>query len=216
MSACCEDESRELAKLRERQGSALRIVLVVSLVMFVLEFGAGLRARSTSLLGDSLDMLADASVYGFSLYVLHRSPVWRASAALIKGLLMATLGVGVLVQAAFRLQSGETPTASTMAMFAGLALAANALCFVLLYRHRTHDANLRSTWLCTRNDLIANVAVLVAAFVVGWTGSFWPDLIVGAAIAALFLRTSVTVVRDAIGELVEATRAPARARAPGR
>ena len=143
-------------------------------------------------------------VYGFSLYVLHRSASWRAGAALVKGLLMAALGVGVLVEAVLRVRAGEMPMASGMAVFAGLALVANAFCFAMLYRHRTDDVNLRSTWLCTRNDLVANFAVIGAAGLVAWTQSLWPDAIVGLAIALLFLRTSITVIRESLGHLAAA------------
>lgn len=210
MSSCCEDETRELATLRARQADVLRWVLVVSLVMFVFEFAAGLWAHSTSLLSDSLDMLGDASVYGFSLYVLHRSVTWRAGAALVKGLLMAAFGVGVLVEAVLRARAGEIPVAPVMALFGALALVANGFCFAMLYRHRSDDVNLRSTWLCTRNDLAANIAVIVAAGLVAQTGSLWPDLVVGVAIAALFLRTSVTVIRESLAQLARSHPAPAR------
>lgn len=201
MGHCCENEALELAALRERQAGVLRVVLVASLTMFAIEFGAGIWARSTALLSDSLDMLSDGFVYAFSLFVLHRSTRWRSSAALVKGLLMAGIGIGVLVEAAMRIRAGALPSAPAMATIGTLALATNTLCFVLLYRHRADDANLRSTWLCTRNDLAANVAVLLAAAVVARTGAGWPDWIVGIAIACLFLRTSVTVVREALSDL---------------
>ena len=201
MEHCCENEARELSALRLRQARVLRGVLAVNLIAFSIEFSGGIAARSTGLLSDSLDMLGDAFVYGFSLYVLHRGLVWRAVAALTKGALMAGLGVGVLVEAGFRLRAGDLPLASAMAGFAGFALVVNALCFAALYSHRSDDANLRSTWLCTRNDIAANVAVIGAAAIVARTGSRWPDLVVGVAIAALFLRTAVSVIRQALSEI---------------
>lgn len=201
MGDCCENEALELAALRDRQAGVLRVVLFASLTMFAIEFSAGIWTRSTALLGDSLDMLSDGFVYAFSLFVLHRSTRWRSSAALVKGLLMAGIGIAVLVEAGIRIRAGALPSAPAMATVGTLALATNALCFVLLYRHRADDANLRSTWLCTRNDLAANVAVLLAAAIVARTGSGWPDWVVGIAIACLFLRTSVTVVREALSDL---------------
>jgi Co/Zn/Cd efflux system component len=165
------------------------------------EFGAGLLSGSTALLADSLDMLGDSLVYGFSLFVLHRSLVWRASAALAKGGIMAAFGVGVLLEAAFSLRAGAPPMVPAMATIGALALVANAFCFSLLWRHRADDINLRSTWLCSRNDLIANAAVLAAAVLVAWSGSFWPDLIIGAGIAVLFLRTAALVLRESLREL---------------
>ena len=152
-------------------------------------------------------MLGDSFVYGFSLFVLHRSLTWRAGAALAKGLIMAAFGVGVLVETAFRLRVGVPPLVPVMAGIGTLALFANAFCFTLLWRHRSDDINLRSTWLCSRNDLVANGAVLAAAALVAWTGSLWPDVIVGASIAVLFLRTAGSVLRESIDELASARNA---------
>jgi cation diffusion facilitator family transporter len=211
MDACCEGKAGELAALRARQGRVLAVVLAVNLVMFVVEFGAGLLSGSTALLGDSLDMLGDALVYGMSLYVLHRSRAWRATAALSKGLVMVAFGAAVLVRAGLELRTGLPPAATAMAGIGALALAANAFCFALLWRHRADDLNLRSTWLCSRNDLIANGAVLIAAWLVAASGSVWPDVLVGAGIAALFLRTATAVLRDSLRELALARGAAAQA-----
>lgn len=201
MDTCCQDKACDLSALRDRQRRVLVIVLAVNAVMFCVEFGAGILSDSTALLGDSLDMLGDALVYGFSLWVLHRSRAWRARAALAKGAVMAVFGVVVLVGAALRLSAGVTPLAPAMAVFGGLALIANVYCFILLMRHRSDDINLRSTWLCSRNDLIANTSVLVAAALVAWWHSIWPDIVVGVAIATLFLRTAFVVLRESIREL---------------
>jgi cation diffusion facilitator family transporter len=198
---CCESKAAELAVIRLSQGRVLIAVLVVNLAMFCVEFGAGLLAGSTALLADSLDMLGDSFVYGFSLLVLHRSLAWRARAAFAKGVIMAVFGVGVLVEAGFRLRAGVPPVAPAMLAIGALALLANAYCFSLLWRHRADDINFRSTWLCSRNDLIANGLVLVAAGLVAWFESLWPDLIVGAAIAILFLRTAAIVLRESLAEL---------------
>jgi cation diffusion facilitator family transporter len=201
MDECCEAKADELAALRVRQGRVLGIVLAVNLTMFFVEFGVGLLAGSTALLADSLDMLGDSLVYGFSLFVLHRSLAWRARAAFLKGVIMAAFGVGVLVEAVVRLRAGVPPLVPAMAAVGTLALLANTFCFSLLYRHRADDINLRSTWLCSRNDLVANGSVLVAAALVAWSGSLWPDLIVGTGIALLFLRTASSVLRESLSEL---------------
>jgi len=202
--ACCENKTEELAALRQRQSRVLVIVLAVNLSMFCVEFGAGLVSGSTALLADSLDMLGDSLVYGFSLFVVHRSLTWRARAALAKGGIMAAFGVGVLVEAAIRLSSGVPPVVPVMAAVATLALFANAFCFSLLWRHRGDDINLRSTWLCSRNDLVANGTVLLAAAAVAWSGSRWPDFVAGVGIAAVFLRTAASVLRDSYAELARA------------
>jgi cation diffusion facilitator family transporter len=197
VDACCEAKTSELAALRERQSRVLKAVLAINAAMFVVELTAGWLSGSTALMADSLDMLGDALVYGFSLYVLERSAVWRARAALSKGLLMLAFGAGVLIEAALRLRAGVPPAVPLMFGIGGLALAANTVCFAMLWSHRSDDLNLRSTWLCSRNDLIANTAVLAAAALVAATGSLWPDLLVGAGIAALFLRSALTVLREA-------------------
>ncbi len=201
---CCEAKGSEVAALRLRQGHVLAVVLAVNLAMFFVEFGTGLWSRSTALLADSLDMLGDSFVYGFSLLVLHRSLAWRARAALAKGAIMAAFGVGVLLEAWFRLRAGVPPVAPAMMAIGTLALVANAYCFSLLWRHRTDDINLRSTWLCSRNDLIANGAVLLAAGLVAWFESLWPDVVVGIAIAILFLRTATLVLRESLAEISRA------------
>jgi Co/Zn/Cd efflux system component len=201
MSDCCEAKAGELAAIRSRQGRVLWVVLAVNASMFFVEFGAGLAAGSSALLADSLDMLGDSFVYGFSLFVIHRSLAWRARAALLKGAIMVAFGVGVLLEVGFKFGSAVPPLVPAMAAIGTLALAANALCFALLWRHRADDINLRSTWLCSRNDLIANGAVLAAAVLVAWSRSPWPDIVVGVGIAVLFLRTASVIFRESIAEL---------------
>ncbi len=204
MDQCCEAKATELAAVRLRQGHVLVAVLAVNATMFCVEFGAGLLSGSTALLADSLDMLGDSFVYGFSLLVLHRSLAWRTRAALAKGVIMGAFGVGVLLKAGLQLGAGVPPLAPAMVAIGTLALVANAFCFSLLWRHRTDDINLRSTWLCSRNDLIANGAVLVAGGLVAWSQSFWPDVLVGIAIAILFLGTAAFVIRESLTEISRA------------
>lgn len=209
MSAgCCDADDDALVALRDRQRTVLWMVLGINAVLFVVEFGVGWWARSTALLADSLDMLGDAFVYGFSLWVLHRGIRWRARAALSKGVIQLAFGVIVLAQAAWRAVDGTPPVADAMALMGLVALAGNTWAFALLWRHRSDDINMTSTWLCSRNDLIANVAVLVAAAAVWQLDSVWPDVIVGVAIAVLFLRTARDVIRDARNELARADEEP--------
>jgi Co/Zn/Cd efflux system component len=176
----------------------LQLVLVINAVMFIVESTAGLLAHSTALLADSLDMLGDAFVYGLSLYALHRSASWRAGAALTKGIIMAAFGVGVVIEAVLKLVAGVVPVGSLMGMFGMLALAANVSCLVLLIRHRSDDLNMRSTWVCSRNDVIANGGMLLAAAGVAITGTAWPDILMGLLIAGIFLSSAWGVIRASL------------------
>ncbi|MDD4880740.1 MAG: cation transporter [Gallionellaceae bacterium] len=205
MAHCCSDKSCAIDRLHERQGSTLRVVLALNAVMFVVELAAGLLAGSVSLLADSLDMLGDALVYAFSLWVLGRGLAWKARAAAAKAGVMAAFGLFVLAELVYKLIVPQTPGYETMGAIGLLALAVNTGCFLLLWRHRADDVNMRSVWLCSRNDLYANSAVLLAAVAVGMTASPWPDLIVGAFICILFLHSAWDVARDALGTLRSAS-----------
>jgi cation diffusion facilitator family transporter len=201
MASCCEDKSCEITAMRERHGRVLWMVLIINAVMFFVEGTAGLVAHSTSLLADALDMLGDALVYGFSLFVLARSARWQAGAALAKGSFMLLFGIGVLGEAVYKIIYPVMPNAATMGIIGGLALTANLVCFFLLYRHRSDNINMSSTWLCSRNDLIANTGVLLAAAVSYALLSRWPDIIVGIIIAGLFLSSAIGVLRQSFRAL---------------
>ncbi|RYZ77590.1 MAG: cation transporter [Proteobacteria bacterium] len=201
--SCCENKASELAALRAKQGNVLKIVLLLNAVMFGIEFVAGYLSKSSALMADSLDMFGDAAVYGLSLYALHRGALWRARAGLSKGLVMAAFGLFVLGQVAYRTWVGTVPVAETMGLIGGMALAANAICLWLLYAHRSDDINMRSTWLCSRNDIIANVGVLGASSLVALTQSGIPDRVVGFGIAILFLKSAYEVLTEARAEIRE-------------
>jgi len=198
---CCTDKSCAVERLRERQTSTLRLVLLANAAMFVVELVSGLLAGSVALLADSLDMLGDALVYGFSLYVVDRGPLWKAKAAAAKAAVMALFGVLVIGQLLYKLVRPQVPTVEAMGAVGALALTANGICFALLWRHRAEDINMRSVWLCSRNDLTANVLVLLAAWAVSVTASPWPDVAVGALICAVFLRSAFLVARESSAEL---------------
>ncbi|MDP2983154.1 MAG: cation transporter [Candidatus Latescibacter sp.] len=201
MAGCCNDKACEIEALRNRQSSTLKIVLGINAVMFAVELTAGLISGSISLLADSLDMLGDALVYSFSIYVVARGARLKAVAALFKSGIMAVFGLFVLGQAGYKIFFPHVPVFETIGAVGLLALAANSLCLGLLWRHRSDDINMSSVWLCSRNDIFANTSVLFAAFGVWFTRSGWPDIIVGLAIAALFLRSALTVLRRAAKEL---------------
>lgn len=201
MSNCCQNKSCELEVLRVKQATTLKTVLVINAVMFIIELMSGIIAGSVSLLADSLDMLGDALVYGISIYVLTRSAREKALSALIKGIIMAAFGMMVLVQAIYKFLYPQFPIAELMGSVAVLALVANLICLLLLWRHRSDDINMNSVWLCSRNDIIANLSVLVASAGVWWLNSAWPDIIIGIALAGLFLKSATFVLRRSIAEL---------------
>lgn len=176
-------------------------VLAINATMFVVEVGAGVAAGSTSLQADALDFLGDAANYAISLFVVGMALHYRATAALVKGATMGFFGLWVVATLAWHAVHGTLPNAVTMGAVGFAALIANAASFGLLWSHRDGDANMRSAWICTRNDVLGNLAVLLAAAGVFGTGTGWPDIIVAAIMAGLALQGSSVVVRQSLGEL---------------
>lgn len=201
MADCCENKACALDALRERQSATLKIVLGINAVMFVVELIAGMMAGSTALLSDSLDNLGDALTYGLSLYAVTRGPRSKAKVALFKGTLILTAGLFVLFQVVYRIAVPVIPTYETMGLVSLLALLANGTCLALLWKHREEDINMSSVWECSRNDIASNVAVFVAAGGVFLTHSGWPDILIGLALALLFMKSAVRVLKGAIAEL---------------
>ncbi len=179
----------------------LWIALLVNAAMFVVELGAGMQSGSAALLADAIDFAGDAANYGVSLWVLAMATAWRARAALLKGASMLAFGVFVIARVAWGALQGVPPEPITMGAIGLLALAANLGVAVLLYAWREGDANMRSVWLCTRNDALGNLAVMAAALGVFGTGAAWPDLAVAAIMAGLAISGGISVVRQALGEL---------------
>jgi len=207
MADCCESAACSLQS--ERQRATLKIVLAINAVMFAVVLAAGLFASSTALLADSLDNLGDAFTYALSLWAVSRGERAKARVALFKGVLILGAGLFVLAQVAYRAFVPALPLYEAMAAVSLLALAANGTCVVLLQRHRGEDVNMSSVWECARNDIASNLAVFVAAGGVWFTGSAWPDLATGLALAALLLWSAARVVRVSAGSLRE-TRASGR------
>lgn len=204
MSAhCCEHETPKAETLTNpgRYRQILWIALIVNAAMFLVEIGAGVQAGSLSLLADAVDFAGDAMNYAVSLAVLASALAWRARAALLKAFSMIGFGLYVLGAALWSVWNGEVPQAMTMGVVALMALTANVAVAWMLYAFREGDANMRSVWLCSRNDAIGNVAVFLAALGVFGTGSAWPDLLVASLMAALALHGGWTVLRQARGEL---------------
>lgn len=201
--ACCHNKGAELERLARQadQRRVLIAVLIINAVMFFAEFGAGLVAGSAALMADATDMLGDALVYGVSLYAIARSDRWKAGVAAFKGAFILVLGLGILVNVAIKIQSAVPPSSTLMLAFGGAALAANLVCLGLLWRFRAQDVNMASTWECSRNDVISNVGVLIAAGLVAATSSPWPDIVIGLAMAAVVLRSAVRVLGDSVPQL---------------
>ena len=197
---CCAGKGKELERLARQaeQRRVLQMVLAINAAMFVAEFTAGAIAGSAALMADSVDMLGDALVYGLSIYALSRSERWKGGAALAKGIFILAFGLGIAIDIVTKIQSGIPPSSTLMLVFGSIALAANLTCLRLLWRFRRQDVNMASTFECSRNDVISNVGVLAAAGAVALTASPWPDLIIGALIAVLFLRSAFQVIRASI------------------
>lgn len=198
---CCHDGCGGLVETGTRFGRVLWVALVINLAMFVVEIVAGVAAGSSSLQADAMDFLGDAANYGVSLFVLGMSLRRRAMASVLKGATMAVFGLWVVGNTMRHLMNGTVPEAEMMGAVGVAALVANVVVAVLLYAFRDGDSNMRSVWICSRNDAIGNLAVLGAASGVFVTGTGWPDLVVAGVMAGLALSGAVQVLRHAVGEL---------------
>lgn len=205
---CCSKKGETIAALatKAEQRRVLVIVMAINLAMFAIEFGGGVLARSSALMADSVDMLGDAIVYALSLYALARGPRWEAGAALAKGAIILAFGIAVIVGIVAKIAHGVPPSSGLMLAFGTAALAANLLCLGLLWPFRALNVNMSSTFLCSRNDVVSNLGVLVAAGLVHLFASPWPDIVVGGIIALIFLRSARTVLREAWPAWRSATR----------
>jgi Co/Zn/Cd efflux system component len=204
MADCCAPPPLNLDPHRGRATAYRRVlwtVLAINAVMFLVEIGAGLAAGSASLQADALDFFGDAANYTISLMVVGMALRYRASAALAKGTTMGLFGLWIVGTVIWHAMHGTLPSALTMGTVGFVALVANAASFGLLWAYRGGDANMRSAWICTRNDVIGNFAVLLAALGVFGTGTGWPDIIVAAIMAALALQGATVVIRQSLGEL---------------
>ena len=201
MSGCCDNDDQVFDGTSRAYRTALIVVIVINGAMFVTEAAAGFTAMSQALKADALDFFADTATYALSLWAVGKAVTVRTRVALFKGVSLAVMGLGVLAMTAYRVIVKGVPDGETMGLIGSLALLANVTSAIILMRFRNGDANVRSVWLCTRNDAIGNVAVICAAGLVVWTASPWPDLVVAAAMAALFLQSSVKIIGQARCEL---------------
>ena len=205
MSAGCDDcGPGDLTHATSAYRRALWMVVILNVGMGVAELIGGFLARSQALKADALDFLGDGAITFLGLLALRWSVQWRARSAYLQGLFLATLGIGVLATTAYRMLAQQTPEAETMGWFGGAALITNVLAAVVLIPHRTGDANVRAVWLFSRNDAIGNIAVIVAAGLVAWTQTAWPDLAVAAVVSGLFLQSAWAILKDARADLQRA------------
>ena len=199
MACTCSHEPAPM-KPNSKFRTALWIALWINIAMFFVEMIGGAYAHSSALWADALDFFGDAVNYGVSLAVLGASLYWRATVALIKGIVMATFGLVVIVKVIYAYSLGIPPEAITMGAIGILALIANVVCAVVLYTFRDGDSNMKSVWLCSRNDAIGNIAVICAAIGVFGTGSMLPDLIVATIMAVLGLTGGYQVIKQSLKE----------------
>ena len=199
MSGCCDD--KVFVGMSDAYKRALLAVILINVVMFFVEITAGLKSGSQALLADALDFAGDSATYTISLLVIGASLRTRAMASLFKGGSLAFIAVIILASSLYRFLGDTVPTAETMGLIGFLALLANLISLLILMRWREGDSNVRSVWLCSRNDAVGNVGVIIAGIVVGITGAAWPDLVVAILLATLFLRSSVSIISQARAEL---------------
>jgi len=205
MSAhCCSSSCEGSGEIDPKYRRVLWIALFANAAMFAAEIAGSFASGSVSLLADAVDFAGDAANYGLSLAVLSMGLIWRARAALVKGISMAAFGIFVLARTAWLAVEGVPPDPITMGAIALLALTVNVGVAVLLFTYRRGDANMRSVWLCSRNDALGNVAVMIAAAGVFGTGSGWPDLVVAMLMGTLALSAGISVVRMARREITTA------------
>jgi len=201
MNGSCCDQGPKFDGTSPGFRRALWAVIAINASMFVVELSAGIAADSKALQADALDFLGDTATYAISLYVIGHSLLWRTRAALFKGVTLGGLGLWVLGSTVYQVFVLKVPEAAVMGVVGFMALVANLISVLLLLKYRDGDANVRSVWLCSRNDAIGNIAVLLAASGIWVSGTAWPDLIVAGIMASLFLRGAVQIIRQAMGEL---------------
>ncbi|MHB8808444.1 MAG: cation transporter [Desulfobulbaceae bacterium] len=197
----CSDNNCPSEKLPEQQRGTLQIVLAINVVMFFVIIAAALYGKSTALLADSLDNLGDALTYGLSFYAASRGPVVKAKVALFKGGLILLAALAVAAQILYKFFVPGVPLFEVMGAFSLLGLVANSLCLFLLERHRHEDVNMSSVWECSRNDIVSNLSVFLAAGAVWFTGSGWPDIVVALGLVWFLIRSAVRVISASVAEL---------------
>ncbi|KKR43836.1 MAG: hypothetical protein UT78_C0001G0022 [Candidatus Nomurabacteria bacterium GW2011_GWF2_40_12] len=196
---CCDiDELKLNNKENDKLKIVFWIVLIINLSMFLTEFISGTLSHSNALIADSLDMLADTFVYGISIYAITKKQTVKANVSLVKGVIMMLLGLYVVVEIIYKIINPIIPTAEVISIIGIIALLANAVSFLLLLKYRNGDINARSSWICSRNDIWANVAVIIAGLLVGYFNSMVPDIIAGLGIVIVVLYSSFHIIKESL------------------
>lgn len=193
--------SKDLTHITPAYRRALWIVVLLNVGFGLVEIVAGFIANSQALKADALDFLGDGLITCLGILAIGWSVAWRAKSALIQGIFLAVLGLGVLGATIYRVFVVNEPEAGMMGAVGAMALVVNVAAAVVLIPHREGDANVRAVWLFSRNDAIGNIAVVIAAGLVAWTGTPWPDLVAAVLFASLFLHSAWSIIRDAMGDL---------------
>jgi cation diffusion facilitator family transporter len=209
MAGCGCGDGLKFDGVSERYRRILWIVIAINALMFLVEIGASMASNSMALRADALDFLGDSLTYGITLLAIGHSIRWRASAALFKGLTLALMGFWVLGSTFYRVFILGIPNEAIMGSVALMAFVANVTSVLLLLKYREGDANVRSVWLCSRNDAIGNLAVMIAAGAVYYSRTQWPDLVVAGLMAVLFLHSSTLIIHQARREIQENCLPPA-------
>jgi cation diffusion facilitator family transporter len=199
--SCDDCTPKDLAHTTPAYRRALWIVALLNLGMGAVEIVGGFFAHSQALKADALDFLGDGAITLLAVVAIRRSHYWRARSAFMQAVFLGAMGLGVFAMTAYRFFVQEIPTAATMGLFGIMALAVNVGAALILIPHRRGDASVRAVWLFSRNDALGNLAVIVAAVFVAWTQTAWPDLIVAAIVAGLFLHSAWSIFKDARREL---------------
>lgn len=198
MDDCCDLESEALNR---GQRKTLTFVLIINVLMFFAVLGAAYFAKSSSLLSGTIDNLGDAFTYGLSLYAVSKGPRHKAGVSLVKGFLILFAALSVLAHILYKLRHPEIPVVEVMGLMTMVSLVANAACLALLWKHRREDINMASVWECSRNDVIENVAILVATVAVWFSKSQWPDLLVAAVLIVILFRSASRIIAKSYAEL---------------
>lgn len=201
MASCCENKDCAIDAIKAKQSKTLKIVLLINIVLFLLTASYGFIANSASLLTESLDDFGDATTYALSLYVVYKNNQAKARVALFKGCLILTGALFVLSQVIRHIIDHSVPVFETMGLVAFIALLGNLSCLYLLTRHKEEDINMSSVWECSKNDILNNSSVILAALIVGITKIGWADVVLGFILALLLTQSSIKIIKSSIAQL---------------